>query len=532
MRDLGLMGESLFSKWCAESGMIANASQIDKTGWDYLVEFAFHTGVGPTEIHNPAFECKVQVKATDKNNRKRSVTLSNLRRLITVPMPAFFIFIEFDGSDDAQRAFVVHVDNDLISKVLKRLHKTEQSDKENHFNKRTMTIHYSDSHMIQNLNGKCLKEHLISYIGNNMAEYVSQKKSHLESTGFEDGAVRINVITRGDESIKNLIDSSLGIQKQVEVAHFKGTHVRFGIANKIPFIDTENGTLSLSPQDPYAKGILKIKKDRLSVGLSFESRLYISPLNKVVSKELRKMRIESDFFDIIYNPHTGNSSWSFSFASDIRLDIRKLRDTLKLFSLFTPSEKNLIIEMIFDGLPKTEFRPMFTDQIFDFSKELETIESAVKLLSDFDINNNVEISFDEVLQHQTRICQMRELIGQSPNRFRIEFKVNGKGFDTGKKIACILLTNVPIGSHILGMVIVVIGKVKEAIEQDVYRLSTEDFVIEKRISSKRGELIKNEDLVAVIETIEKKYDESHSVVTMFDKNINNDTDQRHLSLSD
>ena len=96
MRDLGLMGESTFSLWCAEVGLIPNGSQIDKTGWDFFVEFPFDSDLSPKKIHKPAFECKVQVKATDKNDRKLSITLSNLRRLITAQMPAFFVFIEFD----------------------------------------------------------------------------------------------------------------------------------------------------------------------------------------------------------------------------------------------------------------------------------------------------------------------------------------------------------------------------------------------------------------------------------------------------
>ena len=37
MRDLGLMGESTFSLWCADVGLIPNGSQIDKTGWDFFV---------------------------------------------------------------------------------------------------------------------------------------------------------------------------------------------------------------------------------------------------------------------------------------------------------------------------------------------------------------------------------------------------------------------------------------------------------------------------------------------------------------
>lgn len=110
MRDLGQMGESTFSLWCGQAGLIANGSQVDRTGWDFFVEFPFTGSTDPIRLHDPAIECKIQVKATDKTDRKLPIKLSNLRRLITAPMPAFFVFIEFDGRNVAQRAFLVHVD--------------------------------------------------------------------------------------------------------------------------------------------------------------------------------------------------------------------------------------------------------------------------------------------------------------------------------------------------------------------------------------------------------------------------------------
>ena len=42
-------------------------------------------------------------------------------------------------------------------------------------------------------------------------------------------------------------------------------------------------------------------------------------------------------------------------------------------------------------------------------------------------------------------------------------------------------------------------------------------VVERRIVSEKDESIPNEDLVAPIESIEERYDNNFSVVTMFDK---------------
>ncbi|WXG58864.1 MAG: hypothetical protein ROD09_09860 [Candidatus Sedimenticola sp. (ex Thyasira tokunagai)] len=263
------MGESTFSLWCADVGLIPNGSQVDKTGWDFFVEFPFSSEVSTHEIHKSAFECKVQVKATDQNKRRLSITLSNLRRLITAQMPAFFVFIEFDGEDTAQRAFVVHIDNSLISKVLKRLHKLEQSDKDNNFNKRTMTIHYDNSHLLERLNGECLKQCLLTHIGDNIADYIASKKAHLESTGYEGGFGQMTFTTEGEDNLKTLIDVSLGIEKQVDVSKFKGVNTRFGIRSKNTFVDAEGGKLEMPGLKPNADGKIRFREDKLAPGLSF-----------------------------------------------------------------------------------------------------------------------------------------------------------------------------------------------------------------------------------------------------------------------
>lgn len=516
MRDLGLMGENTFSLWCADTGLIPNGSQIDKTGWDFFVEFPFYSSENPYEIHNSAIECKVQVKATDKNDRKLPITLSNLRRLITAQMPAFFVFIEFDGTNSAKRAFIVHIDNDLISKVLKRLHELEQSDEANNYNKRKMTIHYDDSHIMQRLDGECLKNTLLRHIGKNMAEYIAKKKAHLESTGFEDGFAQISFATEGEDNLKKLIDVSIGVEKSVDIAIFKGTHTRFGIAEKSPFVDSKSGKLEMPNLKPNAEGLIRFKENKLSPGLSFKSRLYISPFNAMVPKELWKMRVEGDFFDLKFNPYTGSANYSFSFGGGVRLEIRSFRDAIKLLSLLGSSAKKLFAELIFKGFPKLEFQVGCSDKNFDFSKELNAIESAVKLLSEFDVTELVDTSFEEISRYSAEICQMESMLGSSPGLFKVEFGVDGEGFDSTKEAACIFLVTAPIGSHIFGAILVLIGSVG-AIEKEQFRLITEEVVIEKKIISAQDDSIRNEDLVAAIEEIEKKYVNDYSVVTMFDK---------------
>ncbi|MBF7052934.1 DUF4365 domain-containing protein [Halomonas sp. KAO] len=516
MRDLGLMGESTFSLWCADVGLIPNGSQVDKTGWDFFVEFPFDSGLTPHELHKSPFECKIQVKATDKKDRKLQISLLNLRRLITAQMPAFFVFIEFDGKEVAQRAFVLHVDNELISKVLKRLHEIEQSEKDNNFNKRKMTIHYDESNLLSQLNGDGLKDRLLHHIGDDVSEYIANKKSHLESTGYEDGFAQITFTTEGEDNLKSLIDVSLGIAEEVEVAKFKGVDTRFGILSKNPSLSSDGGKLAMPNLGPTAEGKIRFREDRLSSGLVFECKFYNSPFNVMVPDELKKMRVEGEFFDLKFTPYTGEANYSFSFGEGIRLEVKKFRDAIRLLNLLSTSGKKVIAELIVEGLSKLEFSVGCNEQEFEFSKELKSLDSAVKIIADFDFTDFVDISFDEVSRYGTQISQMEGILSSPSNLFKVEFGIDGDGYDPSKETACLFLVTTPIGSHVFGVIIVLTGDVEE-IENERFRLLTKNVAVEKRIVSEKDESIPNEDLVSAIETVEKRYDENYSVVTMFDK---------------
>lgn len=342
------------------------------------------------------------------------------------------------------------------------------------------------------------------------------KITHLKSTGFEDGFSQIHFTAEGEDNLKQLIDVSLGIENDVEISTFKGTHTRFGIAAKQPFVDCIGGKLEMPNIEPNEEIIVRFKESKLSPGISFKSKFFSSPFNIMVSDELKKIRIEGEFFDLVLNPYTGSASYSFSLGEGVRLEIIKFRDALKLLNLLNSSGKNIFAELVFDGGKSIEFKVGCTDTQFDFSKELKAIECAVKLLSDFNVSEAVDISFSEISSHEAVICQMANLINASPRFFRVEFSVDGDDFDPSKNVANIFLVTTAIGSHVFGLIIVLTGKVK-ILDNELYQLITNNVSIEKRLISGRDESIKNEDLLSEIEIVEKRYDENYSVVTMFDK---------------
>ena len=515
MRDLGAMGESTFCLWCAESGLIQNGSRIDRTGWDFLVEFPFQHAMDADKLHRSAIECKVQVKATDKNDRKLQITLSNLRRLITAQMPTFFLFIEFDGCNRAQRAFMVHVDANLVSKVLKRIHELEQCNGKSDLNKRTLTIHYGNEHEMESLSGACLKSKIEKNVGDDMAKYVSQKKDHLESTGFESGSAKITITTQGRENLIDLVDVSIGAKKSVEISGFKGFLTRFGIQSKTPMLEADSGTLEMPDLLPTTKGIVRFREDKLAPSLAFECELYISPLAAVLPNELRYMRVVGDFFELKLNPYTTAAEYTFPPGVS-RLTINKLRDAVRLYYLLTASSKHISAELSFDGLPIMNLTISGQTQPFELSEELEALEAASKIIARFETSEPIEVTLLEIHRNTKEIRQLASMLSSDETIFKIIFSVKSAGFDASQNVACIFLVQARIGSYVLGVIAVVTGPVIQDGEDQFCLLATSAKIERKIVSGANGE-INGKDLVQVIEAVEHKYGEEFAVVTMFDK---------------
>ncbi|MEY8213342.1 MAG: hypothetical protein RPR97_02540 [Colwellia sp.] len=514
MRDLGVMGESVFSLWCADAGLVANDSGIDKTGWDFFVEFPIEGSCEPDEIHNSALECKVQVKATDKKDRKLQITLSNLRRLITVQMPAFLIFIEFDGMSNAQRAFVVHIDNNIISKVLKKIHKIEQSNKPNNFNKRSMVVHYNDSHELKFLNGEFLKRKLLYHCGENMAAYAVRKNNHLETTGYEDGFADLSFTTDSKEGIRKLIDISIGSDESLNVISFSSTKKRFGIPCSQPYIESKECIISMPGIKPSRVGFAEIKESKFSSPLIFRIELYASNLNSMVPEELRKFKIDGDLFSIVFNPYTGEANYLFRYGDEKRIEILEYRNILKLACILISSGKNIILELKFGNDDNVKSKLDCGKEEFEFTKELGALNAAVNLISKFELTGNVDATFHEISYHAVGICQLEKIFNASPNEFTVEFDVDGDGFDSKKKCACLFFSKATIGNYTLGLIFSAMGNIT-TIKNGQFQLDTESINIEEKIVCENNEIISSDEINEILYACEDKYKDNYSVVNFF-----------------
>lgn len=514
MRDVGRMGESAFSMWCAGGGLIANSSQVDKTGWDFIVEFPFTSSLSPMEVHKSAHTCMVQVKSTDKQDRKLPITLSNLRRLATAQMPTFFAFIEFDNKDYAQRVFIVHMDNELVSQILKRLHEIEQGDESTELNKKTKTIKYGDENLLGEINGQSLRQTLQKYIGDDYSQYVHSKSRFLETSGFESGAYDITFTTVGEENTKKLFNMTLGIKDQVEITSVLGTLTRFGIKSKKPILDFPTGKLHMPEVEPTLKGTLRIKENKLSSGMLFKANLYISPLHFNAEESFRNSRIETKCFDFIFNLHTGMASYRSTVSGDVRVDAKEFYNALSVLKLMG-EKKSLYVEFVSEDKKRIKFRMNEKDDLVNY--QIHSLMGEVLSISKlFNIDEPIEISPNEALDYRVEIERLNRVATLKANLFRVSFSYVGDGELTFKECACIFFMSARIGSYSVGCIVVVIGPATID-STGKYNVSGRKRIIEEKIALyEEDDPIDENYLTGVLNELRVKYEDRYNVITVGD----------------
>lgn len=511
MRDLGKLGEYAFASMCAQVGLIANGSMIDKTGWDFYVEFPISQNISSNELHKSAVNCKVQVKATDKREGKWQITLSNLRQMATSQMPSFYIFLEFDNKNEPQRAYVVHIDDKYIYKILKRIREIEHKDSGFELNSKKMTIHYNEKNELRDLDGLNLQATLLEYIGENYSEYIENKNNYLKKCGFEDGCGKMKFSIAGeDDGLLQLIDLSLGLTDDIDVQNLVNIDERFGIPSKNPTFELDNAKLEIKLQPPK-KGKISFKKDRLSRSLTFDINFYYSPFNFYDYREYSKFRIIGDFFDMSFQPYLGKSNYSFTLDGNKRLELKKLKDALALIDLMSSKDQTAIVELRLDNLEPLifDFKSQFVKRNIEFFDEI--IIKLLKICQKLEIYDDIYISLEELYQNKQQIEQFHIIMTKkSECDFKANLELSSNHIFEFEKAASISVLFCRVGSHILGAIVTVFG-VPQEISKNKFRIDKANLKIEKTFSYTSDTLLKNDDILQLIESISLSYIDDHDV---------------------
>lgn len=454
MRDLGAAGENYFSAWCAASGMTANKSVSDMNGWDVFVEIdQIADSFDPGSMHEGLIESKIQIKSTDGSKKSVDVELSNLKKMATTALPSFYVLMEFDGSESPKNAYLLHVDADLSSKILKRIAELSAQDAKVKLNKKKMRLNFTDS--ITPLTATKLKEMILNHVGESYLSYIDQKRNHLLSAGNK--SQKLNFTITGDDKLKELIDISLGKKGGIEVNNVHGSSLRFGIATDLPKLKSDTAILEIPDVMPDAKGSISFRDKTSGRTLKFPADLYRSVFNAWVPDNLRKMRIDANLFEILLT-HQGKVLTITIHTDKIyNFEIESVLKVIKLIHmLWKPG--NISITFEFDDLSaRANINPDegFSDQ----THVIKILERVVKIKNHFELEDSFYASPTEINANLRQLIQIENLIDGNTDNILLTFPLE-IGPDPKTEVECFHVISLELGGHLFIELVIFYGQIQ------------------------------------------------------------------------
>lgn len=504
MRDLGDLGELFFNAWCSEVGLVANKSTKDKMGWDFLVEFPFNHDISGLKIHQSAPKCKIQVKATDGKKRKLAINLSNLRKLAVDPLPCFYIFIEFDKSNSPQRAFLRHLDEELIEKIL------EISCTKKH---QTFTIHYDEHHQLTELTGSSLAKRIEYYIKGELSGYIFRKKNFLENVGYKEGRLKIKFNTIGKENIEELIDVHLGLKEKTKISNLSLIEKRFGISYEKLEFTAETVELSIPNLSPTAKSKIIFRHKSISNDYRFNVDVYFPPFIDSFDHPLFKSKFSSNFFDITMKNNTKKIDLTFNLENKL-FTLQNLRYSLKFINDISSGKRFKLIIIGDNG--QYLLGTIHSDKTqIDFTKNINTLESLIKITELFEINETVLVNLDDTIKLEGSAHNILELFQEKNNNLCISFNVKDGKLKNNSEIVLLGILPYHINETILYAFYSAEGGVVIDTDTDTeytYVLSSPKLTILKKLSTNTASPFSIDELYDELDIYENMFNDRPVVI--------------------
>lgn len=484
MRDLGGMGESFFHLWCSREGLVANKSLVDRTGWDYLVEFPFLSSPTALNVHRSAPECKVQVKATDSNDRKLSIKLSNLRRLATSKTPSFILFLEFNNKPEPESAFIVHLGKSLIFNILKRIREIESKGGCDKLHKKTMTIHYGNANKVLFKEEFSFTNSFKSLINDDYDKYVSDKIFYLETVGFDNKPYSFSFTAVGHDKAHKLNDLLLGLIDSVEVDSAIGSCTRFGITEKIYSHSNNKTTIRVPDLQPTYEGKLRFKRNGSIGRVSIPAKIYSNQAFYFDGYVGNKIRITTSCIEIIIEYQSDDSidaRFTFILDSNKRIPFSDFLENIRLYELISTASAKKCVQLDISAVGMQPIQLVVNDSnLRSNNRFIKSVATIKEMVDFFDIGNQLYMSEADILSCVHQAEQILSLVNASAKTVTAELSFDENSPPLDGPVACILYISIDIGNHRCGFFLSVLGNAIETSSLE-YNLNSNKIIFSEKI---------------------------------------------------
>jgi hypothetical protein len=270
--DLGEAGEALFAYLSARASLTCNKSNRDRTGWDFVVEFAMpEPTIGVTLDERSPTACTVQLKSTAAANPVK-LRLSAAERLAKDLRPAFIIVFRLTPAGEPRSGYLIHLLGSALRRILHRL-RIAHAKKDFDVNRTEISFDYRKLGTRFPLTPDGLRQALLDACGSQRAAYVTEKQRQLDELGYEDGDLEAEAQI-WIESADHLSDIALGLAP-VQPKSFRAFDIRFGI--RVPYAGPMFEDIEDFRIEPPSVGpcVVAIRGPGLSTAAMFDAEILI-----------------------------------------------------------------------------------------------------------------------------------------------------------------------------------------------------------------------------------------------------------------
>lgn len=509
-RKVGNIGQGDFIKLCADAGLACGTSQGDDyAGWDFFVDFPLkqHDSI-LIDGDDRAIECKVQVKSSDNKNKSVQVKLSNLKRFCDSTVPCFFFIAEYNGNINPDNIYLVHIDDNLIFKILKRLRENQAGDKLplNHL---TMNIPYGKNDEIQEFSGKALKEKIESYVNEGMKIYVKRKENQLKTLGYEKSNYEMKFEIHSNHDLMSLARASLGYPEKINIKNIVSWDKRFNIKLLQEELTQEKAIIEILDVKPITTG--EVVFESSSETMSFPCEYYVSPFSKK-SSSTPVLRAKCDNIDILFN--NDNVSVKVTFLEpDKIIGVFEMRDVLLTMKMLFLEDSPVSLKLKRDdGKSSIPFKIGSSDkQNNNIEKEflllISSVESLISFATKCRLESKIKLSMNALKNNSVNISNIMAVynlininddIETGVPYIKIKLEGDEISFDLNKNMCIVFVISLSFESIFLSFIFSAQGFMKEF--DECYILDKYNLTFEKVITGKdRREAF--EDLKKATESI-------------------------------
>ena len=456
--------------------MTYNKADEDEDGWDCYIQLPVSNDPDvllPFDKLPPQTNCFVQVKSTDQADAQIDVSLSNWKKLIEHNEPTFFLILSFSGQDTCQAAYLVHIDDNYMRTILKRLREASVANKTKRpLHKRTSKVKYNSAQLLETANGTGLRSAIENHVGNDLSTYIKNKMESRENLGYEDGNQRFNINFQLPDAYKSkgvdefLIDLSLGIVPGMEFTSGTVTDVRFGIEHSEPLRTLANGRIEMASKSEGTSRLRFTNVDELSeIVLQMETYLPKGfPPELLQTMSGLKVRYSLPFIELIMPYPDGQSNFTLKTppAQELLLidDLKRLADCLLFFARSSNSRHRIKMRGNVVNTPTFE-TPPFVPQ-FSLSSTTLYVALAIQhfwnICNTFGIQNEVRVTLDYLLSQKDALAYIHQLATHTETRCSAQITFFNANELAGKKILAPHIFKFKAAEYDLRFAVPIVGK--------------------------------------------------------------------------